>query len=139
MLLYGYETWRMTQRDEAKLDTFLHKCLRRILRIYWPMRVSNEEVRKRARTCTISEQIKRRWRWIGHVLHMDHRQNPRIAITWAQEGKRSRGRPRETWRRTVEGKRQTMGFATWTEPFTAARNREEWRKQINGPILSEET
>ena len=33
MLLYGCETWRMTKRDEAKLDTFLHKCLRRILRI----------------------------------------------------------------------------------------------------------
>ena len=42
------------KRDEAKLDTFLHKCLRRILRIYWPMRVTNEEVRKQAldRACT---------------------------------------------------------------------------------------
>ena len=29
VLLYGCETWRMTRRDEAKLDTFLHKCLRR--------------------------------------------------------------------------------------------------------------
>ena len=24
VLLYGCETWRMTKRDEAKLDTFLH-------------------------------------------------------------------------------------------------------------------
>ena len=65
VLLYGCETWRMTKRDEAKLDTFLHKCLRRIPRVYWPMRVSNEEVRRRARTCTNSEQIRRRrWRWI---------------------------------------------------------------------------
>ena len=44
VLLYGCETWRMTKRDEAKLDTFLHKCLRRLLKIYWPMKVSNEEV-----------------------------------------------------------------------------------------------
>ena len=93
VLLYGCETWRMTKRDEAKLDTFLHKCLRRILRIYLPMRVSNEEVRRRARTCTISEQIRRRrWCWIGHVLRMDHHQNPGSALTWAPEGKRSRGR-----------------------------------------------
>ena len=43
--------------DKAKLDTFLHKCLRRILRIYW---VSSEEVRRRARTCAICEQIRSR-------------------------------------------------------------------------------
>ena len=30
VLLYGCETWRMTKRDEAKLDTFLHKCLQNI-------------------------------------------------------------------------------------------------------------
>ncbi|KAL9971498.1 hypothetical protein ACROYT_G017669 [Oculina patagonica] len=56
VLLYVCETWRMTKRGEAKLLTHL----RRILRIYWPMRVSNEEVRRQARTCTISEQIRRR-------------------------------------------------------------------------------
>ena len=93
----------MTKRDEAKLDTFLHKRLRRLLKIYWPMKVSNEEVRRRARTYTISEQIRRwRWRWIGHVLRMNNQQNPRIALTWAPEGKRSRGRPKVTWRRTVD-------------------------------------
>ena len=98
------ETWRMTKNDEA--NTFLHKHLRRILKIYWPMRVTNKEVRQRARTCTIIEQIRRRrWRWIGHALRVDHKQNPRIASTWATEGKRNRGRPRETRRRTVQGKR----------------------------------
>ena len=34
VLLYGCETWRMTKRDVAKVDTFLHKCLRRLLKIY---------------------------------------------------------------------------------------------------------
>ena len=130
----------MTKRDEVKLDTFLHKCLRRLLKIYWPMKVSNEEVRRRARTCTISEQIRRRrWRWIGHVLRMNNQQNPRIALTWAPEGKRTRGRPKVTWRRTVERERQKMGFATWSEAVTAARDRAGWRRQINGPILPEET
>ena len=48
----------MTKRDETKLDTFLHKCLRRIPRIYRPMKVLNGEVRRPARTCTISVQVK---------------------------------------------------------------------------------
>ena len=139
VLLYGCETWRMTKRDEAKLDTFLHKCLRRLLKIYRPMKVSNEEVRRRARTCTISEQIRRRrWHWIGHVLRMHDQQNPRIALTWAPEGKRNRGRPKVTWRTTVEDERQKMGFATCSEAATAARDRAGWRRQVNGTILLEE-
>ena len=140
VLLYGWETWRMTKRDEVKLDTFLHKCLRRLLKIYWPMKVSNDEVRRRARTCTISEQIRRRrWRWIGHVLRMNNQSNPRIALTWAPERKRTRGRPKVTWRRTAERERQKMGFANWSEAVTAARDRAGWRRQVNGPILPKES
>ena len=32
-----------------------------------------------------------------------------------------------------------MGFATWSEAVTAARDRAGWRRQVNGPILPEET
>ena len=32
VLLYGCESWRMTKGDEARLDTFQHKCLRRLLK-----------------------------------------------------------------------------------------------------------
>lgn len=45
-------------RDEVELDTFLQKHLQRVLKIYWLMRVTNEEVRQ-SETCTISEQIRR--------------------------------------------------------------------------------
>ena len=44
VLLYRCETWHMTKRDAAKLDVFLHKSLRRIMKIYWPMKTSNEEI-----------------------------------------------------------------------------------------------
>ena len=139
VLMYGCETWRMTKEDEDKLDTFQQRCLRRILKIYWPMRVSNEEVRRRTNTEPISKQVRRRrWRWIGHVLRMDKEVNPRIALTWTPEGKRRRGRPRETWRRTVEKERHTLGFNSWAEAETAARNRVAWRRLISGPILHEE-
>ena len=32
-----------------------------------------------------------------------------------------------------------MGFTTWSEAGTAARDRAGWRRQVNGPILPEET
>ena len=47
-LLYSCETWRMTKRDGTKLDIFLHKSLGRLMKIYWPMKISNEEIRKQA-------------------------------------------------------------------------------------------
>ena len=103
--------------------------------------LADEEVRQRARICTISEQIKgRRWRCIGHVLRMNNQQNPRIALTWAPEGKRTRGRPKVKWGRTLEGElRQKMGFATWSKSVTGARDRAGWRRQVKGSILPEET
>ena len=35
-LLYGAESWKMTKTISHKLEVFQNKCLRRILRIYWP-------------------------------------------------------------------------------------------------------
>ena len=135
VLLYGCESWRMTKGDEAKLDTFQHKCLRRLLKIYWPMCMSNEEVRRRANSETISELgRKRRWTWIGHVLCIDNRCLPRVALTWAPEGKRKRGKPKETWRR----ERIALGFSSWVEAGLAAANRVSWRSMISSPILHTE-
>ena len=77
----------MTKGDEQILDNFLHKCLRRVLRIYWPQKVWNETVRERAGMEEISTIIKRRrWRWIGLVLRLEKNKHARIALTWTQEG-----------------------------------------------------
>ena len=104
------------------------------------MKITNEEVRKRAETHPISEIIKqRRWRWIGHVLRMENNENPRITLTWTPEGRRNRGRPRETWRRTVEKERNKMGFTTWERAHETAIIRDKWKSQVVGPILPKET
>ena len=101
----------VAKTDEKKLDVFLHKSLRRMFEIYWPMRVTNEEIRARAGLETISKQVaRRRWTWLGHVLRMDYHSHPRIALTRVPEGKRKRGRPRETWRLGIEPAAQ---FSIW--------------------------
>ena len=134
VLLYGCETWRMTKLDATKLDVFLHKSLRRIMKIYWPMKTSNEEIRNRANISTISEQIfGRRWKFIGHILRMDPSKHPKTALTWAPEGRRRRGRPKETWRRTAERERAALGFGSWSEAAAAARDRAAWRGRVSGP------
>ena len=44
VLMYGSETWTMNKSDDQKGDVFLSRCLRRILKISWQERVTNEEV-----------------------------------------------------------------------------------------------
>ncbi|PIK62384.1 endonuclease-reverse transcriptase [Apostichopus japonicus] len=44
VLLYGSEAWKVTKREEQKLDAFQFKCIRRILKIPWTELVSNDRI-----------------------------------------------------------------------------------------------
>ena len=69
VLMYRSECWRITMGDIRKCEAFQDRCLRRILRIYWPNKISNQQLRERTNTQTIEESIKiMRWQDIGHVL-----------------------------------------------------------------------
>ena len=64
-LLYGAESWKMTKTISHKLEVFQNRCLRRILRIYWPQTLSNYELRRRTGTEPITQQVRRkRWKWL---------------------------------------------------------------------------
>ena len=65
---------------------------------------------------------------------MDANQHPKTALTWAPEGKRRRGRARETWRRTVEKERGALGFKSWSEVAVVACDRVTWRRRFSGPF-----
>ena len=77
------------------------------------------------------------WRrsWNGHVYRMKPDSIPRTALTWPPEGKRKKGRPRKTCRRTVEREICEMGFRTWTKAERIAIDRKRWKDAINGPIF----
>ena len=46
---------------------------------------------------------------------MDPNKHPKKASMWAPAGRRSRGRPKETWRRTTEKERTALSFGSWSE------------------------
>jgi hypothetical protein len=47
ILLNGAETWKATKGIVQKLQAFVNKCLRKVLGIWWPNLMSNEEVWRR--------------------------------------------------------------------------------------------
>ena len=65
---------------------------------------------------------------------MEPNKHPKTALTWAPEGRRSRGRPKDTWRRTAEKQRTALGFGSWNEATVAARDSVTLRRRGSGPI-----
>ena len=127
VLLYAAETWRTTRQIESKLRGFEGRCLRRILGIWWEQRVTNKEIQTRTGiNCIVEEVQRRRWKWLGHILRMDKKRHPLIALHWNPQGQRGRGRPRGTWRTTVDSERIEAG-KTWNELKWLAQDRVEWR------------
>ena len=135
-LLYGSECWRMTDGDLRKLSTFHTKSLRCIMRIFWPEKITNDDLFRRTGQESMNEiLLKRRWKWIGHTLRKEPDHISRIALHWTPEGKRKRGRPRNTWRRTVEAEMKDWN-ETWGTITRRAQNRDDWRSFVAALIAS---
>ena len=89
--------------------------LRKILRIFWPQKISNDQLLKQTKQEDIRTIVtRRRWRWIGHVLRKDNHNIAKFAMRWTPEGKRRRGRPKTTWRRMVETELRELNYS-WLE------------------------
>ncbi|XP_062604220.1 uncharacterized protein LOC134266019 [Saccostrea cucullata] len=122
----------MTKATLQKIQTFYNTCLRRIFNIRWPERISNEELWKRAGQEPMDIQIRqRKWGWIGHTLRKSPSSITRQALTWNPQGKRKRGRPRNSWRRDSESELKTQDM-TWHDAARAAQNRVRWRTVVDG-------
>jgi len=69
LLLYGCETWLVTKGIQRKLQTFVKRCLRYILRIWWPKIISNKDLWKVTRQEDINVEIKKKENLDGSVTH----------------------------------------------------------------------
>ena len=136
VLLYGSETWRVTKANSTKLQTFINKCLRSIMGIHWPEVITNEELWTTTEQERINIQIRRRkWGWIGHTLRKPNCNVTKQALRWNPQGKRSRGRPRNSWSRTVDNEAKNAGY-TWWQLERSAQNRSRWRAIVSEDLCS---
>jgi len=128
VLLYACETWKVTASITKKLQTYINRCLRRILNIRWPRTISNTLLWQRTRQIPVENEIrKRKWRWIGHTLRRDKENIARQALDFNPQGKRSLGRPRQTWKRTVLKEIEAEGTKSWLQVKSLANDRDRWK------------
>jgi hypothetical protein len=105
---------KVTSSITQKLQSFINRCLRRIINVRWPEVISNIMLWETTGETPTELQIKKRKRkWIGHTIGKDENAVERIALDWNPQGTRKRGREEDQrrpgggqlwkWHRDVEG------------------------------------
>ena len=128
-LLYGAESWTLSVGLVKRLEAIEMWLWRRMMKIPWTARLTNEEVlnmvgEKRQLVLTIR---KRQFKFLGHTMRRNGMEN--LALTGMIEGKRGRGRPREKY---LDGLVKTTNgrVTTGVQLLRATRDRQEWKSMV---------
>ena len=101
IFLYACKSWTLTVELQRRKQAMEMRCYRKILRISYKDRVTNEEVRAKIRQATgpykslLTMAKRRKLQWHGHVARSSS-----VAKTILQgtvKGKRRQGRQRKRW------------------------------------------
>ncbi len=98
-LLYGCESWTLDPTTENRIAAFEMYLYRRILRIPWVQKVTNNEVlvrMKKDRELLFTLK-KRKLTYLGHVLRGEKYEILRVILEGKIVGKRSVGRRQNSW------------------------------------------
>ena len=128
VLMYGCETWTISRAMEKRLEAAEMWIWRKVLGISWIDRVSNVQVLERVNTVRelLRKVRERQLQFLGHVMRGGKLEN--LCLTGRIEGRRARGRQRETY---LDGlKRVTGEEFSGVELLRKTDNREEWRSMI---------
>ena len=121
-------TWTMSKEAERRLEAFEMWIYRRILKIPWTAKVTNEEVLKRiGREKNLLRQIRtRQMKFFGHITR--HNTLEKLVTQGHINGSKSRGRQRHTYLTSLRKATSDLKF-NW-EYSRATEDREQWRIMI---------
>ena len=135
ILLYGSESWCLTENLFRQLRTFHRRCVRAMCRVTRKHtrahHISTVELLCRTGLSSIDTYVTRRQlRWAGHVARMDFSRLPRKMISSWVHRKRPRGAPQYTYGHGLFKalKKASVDTDAW---WMLASNRENWRMTIN--------
>ncbi|KAJ4442648.1 hypothetical protein ANN_04237 [Periplaneta americana] len=140
VVLYGYETWTLTLREEQRLRVYENKVLRKIFGAKrdevtgeW-RKLHNAELHALYTSPDIIKNIKsRRLRWAGHVARMGESRNAYRVLVGRPEGKRPLGRPRRRWEDDIKMDLREIGYdgRDW---INLAQDRDQWRAYVRAAM-----
>ena len=98
VVLYGCESWTIKKAEHQRIDAFELWCQRRLLRVPWTARTSNQSIQKDiSPECSLEGlMLKLKLQYFGHLMQRADLFE-KILMLGKIEGSRRRGRQRMRW------------------------------------------